>query len=119
MRPHSTLIQEISLPDLVYKYRLHSPNDCYIYTLRDPVTGAVRYVGQSVAPRGRLTQHLKVPTSPAMSAWFGELAALSLSPLMVIVDQVPSSRHRQWFAVECSWVAYYVLECGCDLLNNG
>jgi hypothetical protein len=54
-----------------------------------------------------------------MSAWFGELAALSLSPLMVIVDQVPSSRHRQWFAVECSWVAYYVLECGCDLLNNG
>lgn len=54
-----------------------------VYALRDPRTGAVRYVGRSHSPEHRLRQHMQ-GRSPARP-WCDELRALGLTPDMQIL----------------------------------
>jgi hypothetical protein len=53
-----------------------------IYSLTDPRTGRVRYVGESVRPRERLRAHLSQRASPNVRTWVGELRLMRLAPVL-------------------------------------
>ena len=62
----------------------------FIYTLSDPRTGVIRYVGCSIHPTIRARQHRY--TNTPVRAWIDELRAEGLAPLVNVV-----SEHRNWF----------------------
>jgi hypothetical protein len=51
-----------------------------VYALRDPRTGACRYVGHSRAPMARIRRHLRFSHSGRVRAWNQELRTLGLVP---------------------------------------
>ena len=56
-----------------------------VYALRDPRTGACRYVGHTRNPKTRLQSHLTGSHSPAIRAWVAELRLAGCSPEMEIL----------------------------------
>lgn len=54
----------------------------YLYTLSDPRTGEIRYVGATVNPEARLYTHTQAPHSHALSEWNADLAADGEEPQM-------------------------------------
>lgn len=57
----------------------------YIYTLTDPNTGEVRYVGCTINPKTRLSGHLSDLThNPAKTDWIKQLKASKLKPIFKI-----------------------------------
>lgn len=88
----------------------------YVYALVDPRTRLPRYVGRTVDPASRMTNHLSTADSPrrtAKRAWIAELLSLGLRPYMEFLEfDVPADRAQ---AVERSWIA--TLGERHDLLN--
>jgi hypothetical protein len=58
----------------------------YIYTLVDPRTDEVRYVGRTVEPHQRLRQHLKDSHSSDIREWVNELQNEDLEPEMYLIN---------------------------------
>ena len=75
----------------------------FIYALCDPRTDHVRYVGQSVKPRSRLSHHLKpsCPTHLPITRWIRKLKRAGESPVQIIVDAVPRQMADDY---ERSWI---------------
>jgi tetrahydromethanopterin S-methyltransferase subunit G len=57
----------------------------YVYTLDDPRTDEPRYVGATVKPRSRLTNHATAPHSDALQEWIDELNADGEEPTMTLI----------------------------------
>lgn len=82
--------------------------DYYIYVLRDPRDGAVRYVGRTKNPKKRLEHHLYKKSDGsfvhARREWIQEVRSAGLRPVMEIVetlrapvdDALISERERRW-----------------------
>jgi hypothetical protein len=68
----------------------------YIYTLIDPITKEVRYVGKSINPKNRYSQHIRssVKRKTYVNIWVNDLINDGLKPIMEIVDK----------CVDCDWV---------------
>ena len=62
-------------------------NTGYIYTLVDPRTDSVRYVGASVEPDQRLQAHISNPHSDPLSEWIRDLKEDDLKPEINIVSE--------------------------------
>lgn len=80
-----------------------------IYTLVDPRTSAVHYVGRTGKPERRYKSHLYpragYSCSHSKEEWILELRALGLRPLMVIVENVtPTRKVRER---EMRWLYHY------------
>lgn len=73
----------------------------WIYALKDPRTGVVRYVGQSNRPEARLRQHMNGSGSTRVSAWVTELSALSMEPYLELLEMVDSTEAD---AYEMAWI---------------
>lgn len=58
----------------------------YIYTLTDPRTDEVRYVGRTVQPHQRLYFHLNDPHTDRVETWINELQENGLEPEMYLID---------------------------------
>jgi hypothetical protein len=90
----------------------------YIYALRDPVTGEVRYVGKADDPVYRLRQHLKPGNLAAEETykthWLRLLVAQGLKPSLEVLEQVPK---EQWEDAERRWIAHF-LALGAPLTNS-
>jgi len=90
-----------------------------IYTLSDPITGAVRYVGRTVNPLARrLREHLRSSYRGKLKDkrkenWFRALEQLGLKP---VIAQIDVSDLQGYQAAEKRWVAHYRALCD-DLLN--
>lgn len=76
-----------------------------IYALRCPVSGEVRYIGQSADPRRRLRHHLvEVGKHPhlAKSQWIAGLVSVGLQPELEVLEWVPAgdavAAERRWIA---------------------
>ena len=70
----------------------------FIYGLTDPRTGKVRYVGYSVDPNKRLTDHLRQArrtTSSHRTAWLRQLFKLELRPELVILEKTTTDRAQE------------------------
>lgn len=89
-----------------------------IYTLSEPRTGAIRYVGAtSQKPTQRLHGHkvsAKTRNSSPTHKWINSLLDEGLEPIMDIVD---SGNVDTWEAKEKHWIQSYK-DAGCDLLNQ-
>jgi len=81
-----------------------------IYSLTDPRTGLVRYIGKSNNPKKRLGYHLRIPPSCGMRRWIDELRSMELEPVLEVIE-----RALEWEEPERFWIAYYRM--GGNLLN--
>lgn len=117
---------ERDLPDLCRAIeaapapRRRSEPTTNIYVLKEPDTGAVRYVGRSVNPCARYSGHMSAaemmrPGIRDKKRWIADCALRTgrYPDLEVIEEDVPRSKERereQW------WIDKYLAE-GCVLLN--
>lgn len=85
----------------------------YIYSLSDPRSGEICYVGKSTNPRTRLYQHVSDLRGGGKSAWIQELRSLHLRPVLDILEE---SIIEEWEQSERWWIAYLKF-IGCPLLN--
>jgi hypothetical protein len=61
----------------------------FIYALRCPITGRIRYVGKTNDPERRIYQHLgRDHANPAKAEWVNSLLAQGKEPTMVILEGV-------------------------------
>lgn len=64
----------------------------YIYILREPPNGSIRYVGHSKQPAKRLVQHLTVTTTnPSLRSWIASLKALYTKPAVEVMCEIPET----------------------------
>ena len=88
----------------------------YIYTLNDPDTGDVRYVGQTDYPSYRLAQHMNPSArdkKTAKSKWVLSLVLVGKRPVMHIIDSV---REKYKNAAEEYWINYFA-HSGSNITN--
>ncbi|SRR6266550_228766 len=87
----------------------------FIYTLADPVTRMVRYVGKSDNPHSRLDMHISDARTKGhyCANWIRSLLQKNLRPIIEIVDEVIRS---EWQAAEAAYIIFYRDE-GNDLVN--
>lgn len=74
----------------------------FIYTLSDPRTSVVRYVGKSNDPEYRLINHCKDKRLTKNKSWIVSLRNQGLKPLLEIIDEVPAEEWEFW---EQYWIA--------------
>ena len=89
----------------------------FIYTLADPRTGAIRYVGKTRNPSQRRHNHLNScrDKNTHKRNWINQVRKFGLLPVMEILDEVPEN---QWHF----WERYWILQIkawGFTLLNYG
>jgi group I intron endonuclease len=79
----------------------------YIYTLSDPRTGEVRYVGKSVDPTKRLEKHIsdakqKLKNSYVQN-WIRSLVNIGIIPVQEVIEKCG----EDWVERETFWIAHY------------
>ena len=87
-----------------------------IYTLSDPETEVIRYVGKTRQyPPMRLYQHIMFARrgKTPKDRWLQGLLSRKLQPIFTIIEQCP---HDDGPAAEAKWIAFY-LESGVAILN--
>lgn len=87
----------------------------FIYTLNDPTTKKIRYVGKTKNPRKRLASHIEdlKRTRSHRANWMRSLLNQGISPEMEIVDEVLEVEWPMW---EAAYIQFF-LEQGCELVN--
>ncbi len=93
-------------------------DDCewvYIYALADPLDGSVRYIGKSVRPNERLTNHCNEKNRCHRTNWIQSLLRSGRRPVMGILDRI--SPGEDWQSTERAWIRYG-RESGLDLVNE-
>jgi group I intron endonuclease len=79
----------------------------YIYTLSDPITGVVKYVGKTIKPKDRLRCHIKDAASNRRNNlscnWIKSLLKKGLVPKMDIIDETYGS----WEWLEMYWISQF------------
>ena len=92
-------------------------NKQYIYTLYDPISKEIRYVGKSNNPEERLKRHLSdyslCESWTDKNKWLLHLKNKNLLPLMTIIDTGNDSNIDE---LEIKWISYYK-NTGLKLLN--
>lgn len=76
----------------------------YIYGLYDPRNGNLRYIGKSIRPNERLSNHLNDKSKTWRTNWFSELKREGLKPILYIFDALPES--EDWAVKEIEYIAY-------------
>ena len=76
----------------------------FIYALIDPRNDHVRYIGQSVDLKKRLSTHLSFSSSHDTRAWIRELKTCGLKPLQKQLDQSCIACASE---VEQKWIDHY------------
>ncbi len=87
-----------------------------IYTLSDPRSAAVRYVGVSHTELVRFHRHIAEARRGLKSHrhdWIRSLLSAGMTPAYSIVE---AGEGPGWASAEIKWIAYY-RESGCDLTN--
>ncbi len=80
----------------------------YIYTLSDPRTNEVRYVGKTNNPEQRRKAHgvLSREVKSRKKNWIKQLKRLDLRPVFEIIDEVPESEWHKW---EKYWIQQFIV----------
>jgi len=90
----------------------------YIYSLSDPFTGEIRYIGKANRLGSRLSTHIteakKNRNSRKKGKWTRSLLEKGVKPLIEIIDKVSVSEWQYW---EVYWISQFKA-WGFDLLNE-
>lgn len=89
-------------------------DEVYIYTLTDPRTGLVKYVGKTNDPAYRLRKHLTEKNNTYKCQWVKGLKALGLQPILEIIDECSLS---DWEQKERFYIRLYKA-IGANLVNT-
>lgn len=84
-----------------------------IYALRDPRTGAIRYIGKANDAQARLRTHIRDARrrNTPVYAWVRKLAGIGLVPVVEVLEKT-----ENWQEAECRLIAVSRAR-GDDLLN--
>jgi len=93
------------------------PNNCqkqtarvFIYTLADPVTREVRYVGKAINLQKRLRKHVYDSTGGHEQGhkanWIKSLRAQGLKPIIEALEEIVEPTDEQWQEAERFWIEY-------------
>lgn len=86
----------------------------FIYSLRDPITNEIKYVGRTRNPVYRHNLHIKnKENNPNKKKWIGDLLSKEVEPIMELLEIVPESEAT-------FWEKYWISQCktwGFNLLN--
>ena len=89
----------------------------FIYTITDPRTGDIRYIGKTVNVNYRLCRHkysAKKSTKSHKDAWIKGILNSGLSPVLDVIDECSED---DWKQTEIYWIAQF--KCwGFNLLNE-
>ena len=77
----------------------------YIYTLSDPRTDEVRYVGKTRDPKGRIRNHMGKREHNHKGNWIESLRKLDLTPVVHFIDNVPTAEWSFW---EQHWIQTFL-----------
>ncbi len=91
---------------------------CYNYLLIDPTTQEGRYVGKSVNPDDRLSDHTKPSELEAhnhKNNWIKQVLSKGFEPEVYVLETHESDEEA--FAAEKFWIAYF-RSIGCRLTNS-
>lgn len=104
-------------------YRAILETKIYIYALRDPRTGLIRYIGKSTNPIARLNHHIFLATCTTKSRiethvarWIRELVALNFRPLIVMLEETD---RENWEERERYWITLFKDGKSLTNLSNG
>jgi len=88
----------------------------FIYALKEPDTGEIRYIGKSDNPERRLKSHLSSAKKAQShrAYWIRSLQSLGKVPLLEILDEV---LYEHWQAWEAAYIEFF-RESGCKLVNG-
>lgn len=88
----------------------------FIYALKDPDTGEIRYIGKADNVKERLRRHVKQCNRELnhRSRWIRALLKNGKKPGVEIIDEVAQ---EYWPALEAAYIQFY-LESGNDLVNG-
>ena len=80
----------------------------YIYTLSDPRTNEVRYVGKTNNPEQRRKAHgvLSREVKSRKKNWIKQLKRIGLKPVFEIIDEVSESEWQKW---EGYWIQQFIV----------
>ena len=72
----------------------------FIYALKEPDTGEIRYIGKSIDPEERLKTHIRLARKEDShkARWIRKLLESGFKPVLEIVDEVPDEFWQQWEA---------------------
>lgn len=88
----------------------------FIYTLLDPITKEVRYVGKTLNPSQRFRKHLIRKENNHKHSWVKSLIDKGIKPEMVIIERLTVETDREWQLVERWWIQR-LKDAGCRLTN--
>lgn len=86
----------------------------FIYALKEPDTGEIRYVGQSENPQDRFRRHCGTKEKCHRGNWIRALKKSGQKPILEIVDEAPYEFRGP---VEAAYVQFF-REQGCNLVNG-
>lgn len=102
-----------------YVNSVNCPEFSYIYRLRDPRDGLVRYVGCCSNPYWTEMRHRSISTTgktqPKLKAWISELRSLGLRPEFRILQKV---LHRDGHVIETNYIRSFHESAPGQLLNT-
>jgi hypothetical protein len=92
---------------------------CFVYSLCDPDTGEIRYVGITVKSslRKRLGQHCAERKPSHKQHWIASLRASGRKPVIELLEKIDFSEDREWKECEKFWISYLKF-IGVRLTNN-
>lgn len=88
----------------------------FIYSLSDPRTGEVRYVGKAFDVTRRFYGHLCDKTNTPKTAWIKSLKRQGLKPQIVVVQSFLNVLDEVWQNAERFWIESF-RSSGCKLTN--
>ena len=77
-----------------------------VYALADPVDGHVRYVGQTINPAYRFSEHLRMPVKEGLQKnnWIKALQEKGMNPVFVFLDTAEVAEAKN---VEADWITHF------------
>lgn len=96
-------------------FRRNDGRRAFIYGLIDPCTCELRYIGKSIRPLERMTNHMNERSSCHRSHWLQSLKSRGLRPGIVILEETQGD--WPWQEAESHWIAV-ALAAGCRLTNS-
>lgn len=97
-----------------YSQQSSSMDTTFIYALKCPTSGGVRYVGKANNPKRRFNNHLCEKIRSHRKNWITSLSFQGLKPVLEIVDEVPVIEWPMW---EVAYIQFFKDE-GCELVNG-
>lgn len=77
-----------------------------IYTLADPRTGEVRYVGKTENLKSRFYSHLRDHGLNYKCRWVKSLLKCGILPNIEVLEEIESSDDSDWQECESFWISY-------------